>query len=247
MTVHRAAGKQKEWMVLVLGESGITLRHKRKSPHAAGFFQRHVLLESVRVVEDQTGLIGVGAHVAAVGTVTQGGAEVLQQTALDHVVDAHVAFPLGVVRITGTGCLDVIGMQVGDRSLQARYADTAEVVGVLGERGVLASTGERVDHAVGEQVDAGTAVAFVAAVAIDDVAVVDERHAAVIAHLLVAGEERVTSDAVGEDGTPGLVVDFTWGPGVAAVVVEAVANVTVLAVGAAVEVAQVGLERLICL
>ena len=141
---------------------------------------------------------------------------------------------------------NVVTTQVGNRSLQARNAQRSEVIRVLAEVGVLTGTGELVDHAVGEQVEAGTGSAFRATVTVNHVALVQPDETAVVADLLTTEHQRVATQGVSEHGGPGLVVDLASVLGVATVVAEVVATaVTVVAVTAAVEVAQVGLERLV--
>src|SRR5471032_2147854 len=210
-----------------------------------GLLRNRHLQEFVGVVEDQTGLVLVGdVGVATVVTRTQCSAEAFEWTGLDDVVDTQVGFTLGLGRTyTGRG-LDVVTVQVRGRSTQTRDTQTGEVVGVLTEVGVFTSTDEAANHAIGKQVEAGTAVTRVVAV-LQDVALVQEHEAAVVAHALVAQHERVAAQGVGEHGGPGGVVDLTRVTSVATVVVERVAAVAVLAVGAAVEVAQVSLERLV--
>src|SRR5471032_787850 len=210
-----------------------------------GLLRNRHLQEFVGVVEDQTGLVLVGdVGVATVVTRTQCSAEAFEWTGLDDVVDTQVGFTLGLGRTyTGRG-LDVVTVQVRGRSTQTRDTQTSEVIGVLTEVGVFTSTDEAANHAVGEQVEAGAAVTRVVAV-LQDVALVQEHEAAVVADALVTQHERLTAQGVGEHGRPGGVVDFTRVTSVATVVVERVAGVAVLADGVAVEVTQVSLERLV--
>src|SRR3990167_4926769 len=221
-------------------------KNAKKSPALRRGYFWWVLQEAVGVVEDQTGLVlrrDVG--IAAVGTVTQRRAEAFKRACLDHVIHTQVAFPLGLVFTHAVGSLDVIATQVGGRGFQARNTQRSEVVGVLTESGVLTSTDEAVNHGVGEQVEARSSRAFVATVAVDHVALVQVNEATVIADTLMAEQEGVGTQGVGEHGAPGLVIDLARVLGETTVVIEPIARIAVLAVGAAVEIAQVCLERLV--
>src|SRR5690606_16240127 len=208
------------------------------------------LFESVGVVEDQTSLVSVGracqVSIAAVGTVTQRGAETLERTALDDVVNTHVAFPLvELTACSGANAFDVFSVQVSNCGFQAWDAQTCEVIGVLTEGSVFTGTGEVTNHGVSEQVNAGTAVTFVAVATVNNVTLTQENHAAVIADLLMADQECVATQGVGEHRGPGLVINYASFLGIAAVVVEDIAGLAILAVVAAVEVTQVSLEGLV--
>ena len=103
--------------------------------------------------------------------------------------------------------------------------------------GALAGVLELADLAVGDQVGRGAA------------ALVEEGEGAVTIDLLVAQAGEVAAQGVGEQRAPGLVVDLA-GAAVAgtpvagaAVTLGATGRAAVLAVGTAVEVAQVGLQR----
>ncbi|MNC59718.1 hypothetical protein D3C75_1095470 [compost metagenome] len=61
----------------------------------------------------------------------------------------------------------------------------------------------------------------------------------------MAKQERAATQGIGEGGAPGLVIHFSRILGVAIVVIEAVARVAVLAIGTAVEITKISLERLV--
>src|SRR5690606_1049914 len=168
--------------------------------------------------------------VAAQARVAPGEAQAFQRAFLQGVVQAEIAFPL--LAIIQSTALDVVTGEVGHARFQARHAGVGEVISVLGQPGALAGGEELADLAVCDQVGGGA------------VTLVEEGEGAVARNLLVAATQRVAAQAVGEQRTPGAVVDFTVetrlaGAGVA---LGATGGVAVLAVGTAIEVAQVGFQ-----
>lgn len=184
------------------------------------------------VADDQPVLvcIGVGGHVAAQARVAPGKAQAFQRAVLQGVVQAEIALPFLAVALGSA--LDVVTGEVGHARFQARNAGVGEVISVLGQPGALAGGEELADLAVGDQVGGGA------------VALVEEGERTVARNLLVAGAQRVAAEAVGEQRTPGAVVDFAIEAGLAgaAVAQGAPGGAAVLAVGTAVEVTQVGLQ-----
>lgn len=120
---------------------------------------------------------------------------------------------------------------------QARHADGGEVVAVADLPGALAGTLELADLHVGDQVRGRTFA----------ITTVQEREVTVAVEDLVAGADAVAADGIGEEAAEGAVVDFALGHAAAVVAAADVAvgtagTAAVLAVGAAVEGAQVGLQ-----
>ncbi|MNC29079.1 hypothetical protein D3C75_773160 [compost metagenome] len=186
------------------------------------------------VAEDQAVFIQVAAGIATQAGVTPGNAQPLEWAALQGVVDAQVALPL--FAITGGG-IDVVAAEISDHGLETRHAKRDEVIAVLGQPGALAGTEELADLPVSDQVRGGS------------VTLVDERERAVAGDLLVARAEGMATQAVSEQGAPGVVVHLTdvgipRSPEAAAfIALGTPGRIAVLAIGAAVEIAQVSLQR----
>src|SRR5690606_35616513 len=105
----------------------------------------------------------------------------------------------------------VVAREINHRGLQARHAELAEVVGVTGQPGALASVEELADLAIGDQVGSGA------------VTLVEEGEGAVAFYVLVAGTQLVAAVAVGEQGAPGAVVDFAFGHPISVVAIAGIA------------------------
>src|SRR5690606_20450921 len=197
-----------------------------------GPVRRWVLQQRQAVADDQAVLvrIGGGGHVAAQARVAPGEAQAFQRALLQGVVQAEIAFPL--LAIAQGTALDVVPGKGGHARLQARNAGAGEVISVLGQPGALAGGEELADLAVGDQVGGGA------------VTLVEEGEGAVARNLLVAATQRVAAQAVGEQRTPGAVVDLAVETRLAGagITLGATGGVAVLAVGTAVEVAQVGFQ-----
>lgn len=177
---------------------------------------------------------------------TQAEAQAFESAFLKGVVDAGVTFPFVVGAVTRP-VANIITTQVGHRSLQAWNTQSRKVIGVLTKGCILTGAGKLVDHAIGEQVEARAAVTFQrgSGAVFTDATLVQPDETTIITHLLVTEHQRMATQGVGEHGAPGLVVDLARVLRVATVVVEGIASLAILAVAAAVEVAQVSLERLV--
>ena len=157
---------------------------------------------------------------------------------MHHVIQGDVPLPLAG-GVAGGG-EDVVAFQVHHRGLQARKAQRDEVVGVLRKRSALAGLNEGLHGAVGVEVQAGAALAFV-----DQAALVELGEVAVVGDLLIARRDRMRAQRVNERGAPGVVVDFAVA--VLGIAAELIAfgtpgGAAVFAVGSRIEVTQVGFQ-----
>ncbi|MCY1406720.1 hypothetical protein D9M71_220000 [compost metagenome] len=125
-----------------------------------------------------------------------------ERAVLDNVIQGQVTLPFLLIA-TRSG-LDLAAFEINHRRAKTRYARGDEVIGVLAEPGTFAGPVEAGEHAVGEQIQACATGPFVhqgALVELDEVAAVG--------NALVTAGQRVATKAVGEEGAPGAVVDFT--------------------------------------